>query len=195
MALLRLKNHNSLYMSLPKKFDAIVVRSGHAVLKSDLPLVEPLEGQLLIKVRAVAGNPTDWKHLTFGIGPEGAVMGNDLAGEVVKLGPNVDPKTFPIGTTVCGMIHGSSRTFPRNGAFSQYCVLDSKLAFKIPLTSSNANFLPEGIIDTFPAAASVPLALITAAEVLYYHCHNKMAWKGTREQNLFPLLVWGGGGN
>lgn len=41
---------------------------------------------LLIKVTHVAQNPTDWKHVHFGLAKPGSIVGCDFAGEVVEVG-------------------------------------------------------------------------------------------------------------
>lgn len=74
--------------SIPETMKAVVIENGKAVVKQDIPIPELEEGFVLIKTVAVAGNPTDWKHIDFKIGPQGALLGCDAAGQIVKLGPN-----------------------------------------------------------------------------------------------------------
>ena len=47
----------------------------------------------------VAQNPTDWKHVQFGLAKPGSVVGCDFSGEVVEVGQNAT---------------GTSRTEPPN---------------------------------------------------------------------------------
>ncbi len=42
--------------------------------------------ELLIKVTYVAQNPTDWKHVHFGLAKPGSTVGCDFSGIVVKVG-------------------------------------------------------------------------------------------------------------
>ncbi len=42
--------------------------------------------ELLIKVTHVAQNPTDWKHVHFGLAKPGSIVGCDFSGIVVKVG-------------------------------------------------------------------------------------------------------------
>ncbi len=41
---------------------------------------------LLIKVTHAAQNPTDWKHVHYGLATSGSIVGCDFAGEVVEVG-------------------------------------------------------------------------------------------------------------
>jgi NADPH:quinone reductase-like Zn-dependent oxidoreductase len=41
---------------------------------------------LLIKVIYAAQNPTDWKHVHFGLAKPGSIVGCDFAGEIVEVG-------------------------------------------------------------------------------------------------------------
>ena len=40
----------------------------------------------MIKVTHVAQNPTDWKHVHFGLAKPGSIVGCDFSGIVVKVG-------------------------------------------------------------------------------------------------------------
>ena len=100
--------------SIPETMKAVVIENGKAVVKQDIPIPELEEGFVLIKTVAVAGNPTDWKHIDYKIGPQGALLGCDAAGQIVKLGPNVDAARFAIGDYIFGVIHGASVRFPSN---------------------------------------------------------------------------------
>ncbi|QID81389.1 hypothetical protein GRS66_003765 [Saccharomyces pastorianus] len=73
---------------------AVVIEDGKAVVKEGVPIPELEQGFVLIKTLAVAGNPTDWAHIDYKVGPQGSILGCDAAGQIVKLGPAVDPKDF-----------------------------------------------------------------------------------------------------
>ena len=179
-------------MSLPTTMNAVVIEGKEAVIKT-VPLPNIKDGYLLIKPKAVAGNPTDWKHIEFGMGPQGAVLGCDVAGEIVKLGPNVDTNEFHVGDYVYGFIHGAAVNTPDNGAFADYVSLDSKLSFHTPkdVHFSGKDNIPEGAIDTFEGAATIPCSWTTAGVTLFYHLNLKYQWEATKPQNDTPLLVWG----
>ncbi|QID82202.1 hypothetical protein GRS66_004612 [Saccharomyces pastorianus] len=111
---------------------AVVIEDGKAVVKEGVPIPELEQGFVLIKTLAVAGNPTDWAHIDYKVGPQGSILGCDAAGQIVKLGPAVDPKDFSIGDYIYGFIHGSSVRFPSNGAFAEYSAISTVVAYKSP---------------------------------------------------------------
>lgn len=181
-------------MSLPTTMNAVIIEGGNAVVKPAVPLPKLRDGNLLLKTIAVAGNPVDWKSVALKFGTQGSIVGCDAVGQIVKLGPNVDPNQFHIGEYVYGYIHGSCLLAPDNGAFAEYVALDSKLAFK---TNKNIQFsavdsIPEGAVSTFEGAASIPCSWGTAGGSLFYHMGLKLEWKPKTPQRNFPVLVWGG---
>ena len=67
--------------------------------------------EILIKVRAVALDPTDFKHLDM-ISPPHSIVGCDFAGVVDKVGGSVKSK-LKVGDRVAGAVHGG--LFPDKG--------------------------------------------------------------------------------
>ena len=181
-------------MSLPTTMKAVVIEGKTAVVKSDLPLPNLPEGYLMIQPTAVAGNPTDWKHIVFGLGPQGAIEGCDVAGKIVKMGSDVDSSKFHLGDFVYGFVHGASVRAPDNGAYAEYVALDSKLAFTAPSTValSGKDTIPAGKIESYEAAASIPCAWTTAGGSLFHHYALKYEWEPAQPQHNFPILIWGG---
>jgi NADPH:quinone reductase-like Zn-dependent oxidoreductase len=146
----------------------------------------PRENQITVKNHAVAVNPLDW-----GIQLAGnflyrwikypAVLGTDLAGEVVEVGPGVT--RFRAGDRVLGHAVGVERDHntPAEGAFQEYTVLQANMAAPIP------GAMP------YESAAVLPLALSTAACALFQKdclalAHPSLSPRPTGE----TLLVWGG---
>lgn len=70
-----------------------------------VPMPELKDGYLLVKVKAVALNPTDWKSVDIGIA-SGTNVGCDYAGVVEEIGSGVSKK-FEKGDRVCGMVFGA----------------------------------------------------------------------------------------
>ena len=180
-------------MSLPTSMNAVVIEGKAPVIKT-VPLPNLPNGYLLIKPKAVAGNPTDWKHIEFGMGPQGSILGCDVAGEIIKLGEGVDCNEFHVGDYVYGFIHGASVRTPDNGAFADYVALDSQLSFHTPkdIHLSNEEHIPEGAIHTFEGAATVPCSWTTAGVTLFYHFNKKYQWETKTPQEDSPVLIWGG---
>ena len=113
-------------------------------------------GEFVVRVRAVAVNTID---RPTGPSPRvvlpwlryPAVMGSDVAGEVVAVGSGV--ARFAVGDRVLGHAAGAeqSRNRPEEGAFQTHAVLLERVTAPLPAT------LP------FEQAAVLPLALSTAA--------------------------------
>lgn len=81
----------------------IIVEEGKAGIR-DIPVPSIPDGWLLVKVKALAVNPTDWKHIDWNIGGVGARCGCDYAGVVEALGAGA--QGFEIGDRIAGFCHG-----------------------------------------------------------------------------------------
>lgn len=150
------------------------------------PYTRPAADEVVVRVRAVAVNPIDglpgflyrvvlpW--LAFP-----AVVGSDVAGEVVETGPNVT-RLRP-GDRVVGHAFGVERSQNRaaEGAFQRYVVLMQHMVATIP------DRLP------FERAAVLPLALSTAATGMFQRDHLGLAMPGPDPADRpETVLVWGG---
>ncbi|KAM4064108.1 zinc-binding dehydrogenase [Hirsutella rhossiliensis] len=111
---------------------AIVAQgSGWAKLVDDRPIPKLRDGYMLVKTKAVALNPTDWKHIKSLVAEAGPVVGCDYAGVVEEVGPKVT-KGFKPGDRVCGVVHGSNDVQPEDGAFAEYIVVKADVQIKVP---------------------------------------------------------------
>ncbi|CCH59656.1 hypothetical protein TBLA_0B08410 [Henningerozyma blattae CBS 6284] len=180
--------------TIPTTMKAVVIEGNKPLFKENIPVPKLPKGFMLIKVKAVAGNPTDWKHCEFQLGPQGSVVGCDASGEVVQLGPDVDPREFKVGDHVFSFVHGSSNFCPENGAFGEYVAVDTASTFKAskPLVHATSSTIPSGTVSTWEDTASVPLSFTTAGASLFHHFKLKMEWEPAQPQRDFPVLVWGG---
>ncbi|KAL7149105.1 hypothetical protein ABFS83_05G017000 [Erythranthe nasuta] len=126
-------------------------------LKFDVPLPEPADDQVLIKVVAAALNPIDFKR-RLGLlkaidSPLPIVPGYDVAGVVVKVGAKV--KEIKVGDEVYGDIIEKALDGPKqDGTLAEYTVAEEKL---LALKPENLDFRQ---------AAALPLAVETAYEGL-----------------------------
>ena len=103
---------------------------GPPVVSQTQPIPEIQEPyDVLIRVSAVALNPTDYKMAEYHPVP-GAIMGCDFTGTVVAAGPKVEDA--PPGTRMCGPMHGSNPGNPNSGAFAEYLVQDVRLLVRVP---------------------------------------------------------------
>jgi NADPH2:quinone reductase len=119
-----------------------------------VPVPLPAAGQVLVKVRAVGLNPVDYKTRT-GKGMAAAditlpaILGWDIAGEVVSLGDGVSK--FERGDRIFGLSN-----FPQPGnAYAQYAVVNEMEFTIIPKNITNIE------------AGATPLAALTAWEALF----------------------------
>ena len=133
----------------------------HAKLEvAEAPYTEPGANQIVVRNRAVALNPLDWiiqveGNLTYGWLDYPAVLGADVAGEVVGVGSAVT--RFRVGDRVLALAVGTDKdaNAAAEGAFQQYTVVLERLASPIPESMS------------FEDAAVLPLAVSTASAGLF----------------------------
>ncbi len=119
---------------------------------TDLRRPSPKRGQLLIQVRAAGLNPVDYKirqGMLRAINryPLPAIMGNELAGEVVQLGAGASG--YSKGDRVYARVAKE-----RLGAFAEFACVETALVAPMPHSLS------------FEQAAGVPLAGLTAMQCL-----------------------------
>lgn len=107
----------------------------------DIPITDISENEMIVRVRAVALNATDFKHIDA-ITPPGCIVGCDYAGEVQKVGNNA-AKLWKVGDRVAGVVHGGLHR--DRGAFAEYLKIDADLAWKILETMGNAPATTYGV--------------------------------------------------
>ncbi len=179
-------------MSIPSKQTAAVTGTDSLVIKEvPVPSIKPNE--VLVKIEAAAINPTDWKHLFYGLyGAPGAITGCDLAGVAVKIGSEVT--NISVGDAGVGFVHGSNKAGPHNGAFAQYAIVKSHLFFKLnSLNRSESDNIPRGIPTTFEGASSLGVSLVTILISLFHNMGGSFGLSKTKaEESEKYLLIWGG---
>ncbi|KAI9898752.1 hypothetical protein N3K66_007112 [Trichothecium roseum] len=121
---------------------------------TDLPVPALRDGYCLVKVSAVALNPTDWKHVDYGAADPGSTVGCEYAGVVVAVGRG-GAAGFREGDRIAGLVRGSDRTNHENGAFAEYLVAKAALQFRIPDSMSDEQ------------AATLGVSLATVGQGLY----------------------------
>lgn len=102
-------------------------------LVADRPLPQIRPNTVIVKVVAVALNPTDWKHVSFGMAKEGCVIGVDYAGTVEQS----NSPEWKKGDRIAGFVHGGNSCNIEDGSFAEYIVAPLSTAMKIP---SNVSF-------------------------------------------------------
>lgn len=85
---------------------AFVVQSqGIGKVLSNHPIPSLRPDHMLVKVKAVALNPTDWKHMDMQT-VKGCVSGVEYAGVVEKLPSGNMLRQWKVGDRVTGTLHG-----------------------------------------------------------------------------------------
>ncbi|KQV68077.1 NAD(P)H-quinone oxidoreductase [Rhizobium sp. Root1220] len=126
------------------------------------PLPVAAEGQVLVRTEAIGVNRPDVAQRQ-GIYPPpkdaSPVLGLELAGEVVAIGPDVSG--YAIGDKVCGLANG--------GAYAEYCVLPAGQAMPFPkgYDAVKAAALPETFFTVW--ANLFQMAGLTEGESVLIH--------------------------
>lgn len=156
----------------------------HPFKVAPAPAGTPEEGQVLIKNRAIGVNPIEFKLQTTDLHMEDftypAIYGEDVAGEVVAVGPGVTK--FKVGDRIAGIGAGFATKKNEEKAFQKYTILRTNLSTKIPDKYSYEEF------SVFPLCASTACAGLFHPEFLNLQLPTHPPQKPTGE----VLLVWGG---
>ncbi|EKG11423.1 Alcohol dehydrogenase superfamily zinc-containing [Macrophomina phaseolina MS6] len=154
----------------------------------EAPYTEPGFNEIVVKAAAIAVNPVDAMKQAMGDNMMGwikypFILGDDVAGEVVQVGPGVT--RFQPGDRVLGHAVSIDKRSNRacEGAFQEYVVLRTNLVSPIP------DDLP------YEKACVLPLCLSTAACGLFmkdYLALNHPSLKTAKNATGQTLLVWGG---
>lgn len=183
------------------KFQTAILQSGSDSASEALPLVIsrstpiptlPSEHHVLVRVLAVALNPTDHKNPTHFPTP-GQGVGSDFCGIVVDAG--ADATDFATGTRVCGAVFpygrldeksyqhdtASSSSSNASGAFAEWLVADARLILRMPEAWNDLQGAALGGIGWGTVAAAM-------------HC-DALALEGfpSTPARSEPVLVYGGG--
>lgn len=147
---------------------------------------EPGQGELLLRNRAVAVNPLDdvkqWTgDLMYRWLPTPAVLGEDVAGDVVAVGPGVD--RFCVGDRAVAYAVGMERgrRHAAEGGFQSYTVVREDLASPLPASIA------------FEQAVVLPLGISTAATALFQSDHLALPHPSAHPTPTGrTVVVWGG---
>ena len=126
-------------------------------------------------------NPLDVKLQKFAIYPipYPAILGEDVAGEVVQVGENA---SFTVGDRVIGATAGMVTKQASAQAFQEYAILETNLSCKIPASIS------------YEDAVVLPLAITTAAAGLFAQefLSLRKPTTPTVKSSGEVLVIWGG---
>ncbi|THW20541.1 GroES-like protein [Aureobasidium pullulans] len=100
----------------------------HDVSVRQFPTPTPSATEVLVKVKAVAQNPTDYKHIDL-LGRPNSILGCDYAGTVESVGASAKGN-WKVGDRIAGVTHGG--IYNNRGSYAEYLTIDGDLAWKIP---------------------------------------------------------------
>lgn len=148
----------------------------------EAPLWTPKENEVLVKNHAVAINPVDGSVQQFAYLPleYPSILGTDVAGEVVAVGPNVT--RWKEGDRIIG--HGLVlwNLKPEGAAFQNYTIVTTNMASEIPANVA------------FEDAVVLPLCLSTASTGLFHEDYLGLQLPAFPAQKPTgkTLVIWGG---
>ncbi|KAJ4299060.1 Trans-enoyl reductase actts2 [Kalmusia sp. IMI 367209] len=126
---------------------------GVAEIRSDVPTPKLRDDYILVKTKAVALNPTDWRSLHGNTSP-GAVVGCDYSGIIEEIG-NAVTAPFKKGEKVAGFIFGANPRNHDDGAFADRVTAKGDLQIRIADSVS------------FEDAATLGVGITTVGQALY----------------------------
>ena len=149
------------------------------------PYTSPSANELVIKTKAIALNPADVVVQKLGILIEEypAILGCDVAGEVVEVHPSL-AEVYSIGDRVFGAASCLNR---KDGAYC-YSAFQDYVVLKLPSIAK----IPKKV--AYEDAAVLPLGINTAASCLFMDKTLGLAAPsidGTKDSQGKTLLVWG----
>ncbi|KAH8924560.1 GroES-like protein [Atractiella rhizophila] len=162
-----------------------------AVAEVDVPQITDPD-EIIVQVKAVSLNPTDWKRALGGkpTGGGGGIVANvtpdlvcgcDFAGIVTETGGGYDTRKLKVGDRVAGFIMGAK--FPGHGSFAEYLKTEGTLVWKIPEGTSFEE-----------AAAMGGISQHTAFMMMFLRSSPPLPRPDNpiSEERSFPILIWAG---
>ncbi|KAJ4988281.1 TOXD protein [Stagonosporopsis vannaccii] len=104
------------------------VEKGVSEVRSDVPIPKVQDNFIIVRTKAVALNPTDWKSIENNPS-KGAIVGCDYAGIVEEIGNGV--KDLKVGDRVAGFARGGDPADHSNGAFAEHIKAKAGIHAKI----------------------------------------------------------------
>ncbi|QIW95910.1 hypothetical protein AMS68_001428 [Peltaster fructicola] len=143
----------------------------------DVPLPKLRDDYILVKVNAVALNPTDWKHVASdGLANPGSTVGCDFAGIVEEVGSKVS-QPLKKGDRICGWTHGVNKVNKEDGSFAEYAMVKGDVFIKTPDNLSDEE------------ASTLGIGITTVGQNLYQELGLPLPGEGPYNK---PVLIYGG---
>ncbi|WP_022953208.1 zinc-binding alcohol dehydrogenase family protein [Leucothrix mucor] len=156
---------------------SLPVTNVESLIDFEMPQPTATGRDLLVKVKAIAVNPADWKVRLYMPPAEGEtkVIGWDAVGEVIATGDEVT--NFKAGDIV---YYAGDITRP--GSNAEFQLVDERIVGNKPKSLSDAE------------AAALPLTAITAYEILFEHLQIAKQSPDTKTKSDEVILVTGAAG-
>ncbi|KAH7417245.1 chaperonin 10-like protein [Cadophora sp. MPI-SDFR-AT-0126] len=158
------------------KNTVIITKKPGEAAAVEAPVPALRDDYILVKTKAVALNPTDWKHVAW-LTTEGTRIGCDYSGIVEEVGSKVT-KPFKKGDRVAGFAHGGNEVHKEDGAFGNIITAKGDVQIKIPDNLS------------FEEAATLGVGITTVGQGLYQSLQLPLPTKPATEK--IYLLIYGG---
>ena len=137
----------------------------NVIIYGDLPTPKPARAQCLIKVAAVTVNPID-TYIRSGTIPAKLsfpyILGRDLAGTVVEVGPDVS--RFKAGDRVWATGQGVAE---RQGTFAEWAVIDEQWLHPTPAGVSDEEIVAISLVGITAHLGLVRHARLKSGELLF----------------------------
>jgi len=160
---------------MPRTRKAVIHKTPGVAEIASIPYPESRDDYIIVKTKAVALNPTDWRSLQSRF-TEGAVSGCDYAGIVEEVGSAV-VNDLKVGDRVAGFVAGANPN-KIDGAFSDYVAAKGDLQIKIAESVS------------FEDAATLGVGITTVGQGLYQSLGLPLPPQKVKEPT--AILIYGG---
>ncbi|ORY75412.1 chaperonin 10-like protein [Protomyces lactucae-debilis] len=158
---------------------ALITSNDHKAVLKDVTRPAPKAGtsEVLVKVKSLAQNPTDWKGLNMS--PEGRIIGCDFSGTVEEIAEGATGAAAKLekGQRVAGFVHGL-RDEPLRGAFAEYVLTEAEQLYHVPKNTSDEE------------AAATSLAFATAVQAINQRLGVPDYTQPAKTPQ--PILIYGG---
>ena len=146
---------------------ACIERTGppEVIRVAELPTPKAGRGEVVVRVKAAAVNPIDTYVRAGTVAmplPTPFIVGCDLAGEVVDVGPGVDG--LAVGDRVWGSNQG---VLGRQGSFAELAAVEAKWLYKTPAGVSDRDAAAGALVGITAHLGLVTHARLTAGETIF----------------------------
>ncbi|KAH8430654.1 zinc-binding alcohol dehydrogenase family protein [Aspergillus melleus] len=169
---------------LPRRLLSFALGSplGQGAQVKDVPTPDITDNEVLVKVRAVALNPIDFKDADV-LSPRSSILGCDYAGEVAQVGKNSGQR-WKVGDRIAGFVHGGM--YPDIGSFAEYLKVDGDLAWTVP------DGMTLGEATTYGLPAATAMLSLAYLDIAWADIENG---RSAQQDDQPTILIYSGASN